>query len=49
LGLLRLRRVSRLADAHSVDEFRDPTSAAHRQLIDIVLTLARRAGSAPPA
>jgi len=36
-----LVRLSRLADAHSVDEFRDPTSAAHRQLIDIVRRLAR--------
>jgi len=36
-----LVRLSRLADAHSVDEFRDPTSPAHRQLIDIVRRLAR--------
>jgi hypothetical protein len=36
-----LVRLSRLADAHSVEEFRDPTSAAHRQLIDIVRLLAR--------
>jgi hypothetical protein len=36
-----LLRLSRLADAHSVDEFRDPTSAAHRELIDIVRRIAR--------
>jgi hypothetical protein len=37
-----LQRLSRLADAHSVDQFRDPTSAAHHQLIDIVQRLARK-------
>ena len=36
-----LVRLSRLADAHSEDEFRDPTSAAHNQLVDIVQRLAR--------
>jgi hypothetical protein len=36
-----LARLSRLADAHSVDEFRDPTSAAHHRLVDIVRRLAR--------
>jgi quercetin dioxygenase-like cupin family protein len=36
--LLWLRR---LADSHSVDEFRDPASATHRELIDIVQRLAR--------
>jgi hypothetical protein len=36
-----LLRLSRLADAHSADEFRNPTSPAHRQLIDIVERLAR--------
>ena len=36
-----LARLSRLADAHSVDEFRDPTSIAHRQLVEIVRRLAR--------
>ena len=35
-----LVRLSKLADAHSVHEFRDPTSIAHRQLIDIVRRLA---------
>lgn len=37
-----LLRLSRLADAHSVDQFQDPTSAAHDQLINIVRRLARR-------
>ena len=36
-----LLRFSRLADEHSVDEFRDPASAAHRQLVEIVERLAR--------
>ena len=36
-----LVRLSRLADAHSVDEFRDPASPAHRQLVEIVQRLAR--------
>jgi hypothetical protein len=36
-----LLRLSRLTDAHSRNEFRDPTSAAHRELIKIVDRLAR--------
>ena len=36
-----LARLSRLADAHSVDEFHDPASSAHTQLVDIVNRLAR--------
>jgi hypothetical protein len=36
-----LARLSRLADAHTVEEFRDPTSRAHHQLVDIVRRLAR--------
>jgi hypothetical protein len=36
-----LLRLSRLAEAHSVDEFRDPTSAAHNQLDHIARRLAR--------
>ena len=36
-----LLRLSRLADAHSGDEFRNPTSAAHRELVDIIQRLAR--------
>lgn len=38
--ILELVRLSKLADAHPVDDFRDPTSIAHRQLIDIVRRLA---------
>jgi hypothetical protein len=40
-----LARLSRLADAHSVEEFRDPASNAHHQLVAIVQRLARK----PPA
>jgi hypothetical protein len=40
-----LARLSRLADTYSVEEFRDPASNAHRQLVDIVQRLARK----PPA
>ena len=36
-----LLRLSRLTDQHSLDEFRDPTNPAHRQLIDILQGLAR--------
>jgi hypothetical protein len=35
-----LIRLSHLADSHSLDEFRDPTSVAHSELIDIVHRLA---------
>ena len=35
-----LVHLSRLADAHSVAEFRDPASAAHNQLVEIVRRLA---------
>src|SRR5262249_30257615 len=35
-----LIRLSRLADAHSEQEFRDPNSAAHGQLVEIVRRLA---------
>jgi hypothetical protein len=41
-----LVRLSKLTDAHSVDEFRDPTNIAHTQLIDIVRRLAGE--SRPP-
>jgi hypothetical protein len=37
-----LLRLSRLADAHTTDEFRDPTSAAHRELVSILQRLARQ-------
>jgi hypothetical protein len=36
-----LLRFGRLADEHTADEFRDPGSAAHRQLVEIVRRLAR--------
>jgi hypothetical protein len=36
-----LLRLSRLADVHSVDEFRDPESAPHRELVGIMQRLAR--------
>jgi len=36
-----LLHFSRLADQHSVDEFRDPASPAHRELVEIVERLAR--------
>jgi hypothetical protein len=38
--ILELVRLSKLADAHSVDEFRDPNSAAHAELVGIVSRLA---------
>jgi hypothetical protein len=38
--IYELVRLGRLADAHSMDEFRDPTSAAHIQLVDILRHLA---------
>jgi len=37
-----LVHLSRLADKHSLAEFRDPTSTAHSQLIDIVRRLASK-------
>ena len=36
-----LLQLSRLMDAHPVGEFRDPTSRAHRQMVDILQGLAR--------
>jgi hypothetical protein len=38
--ILELVRLSKLADAHSVGEFRDPTSTAHTQLVDIMRRIA---------
>jgi hypothetical protein len=38
--ILELVRLSKLADALSIDEFRDPTTGAHTQLVDIVRRLA---------
>jgi hypothetical protein len=37
-----LLRLSRLMDAHPLQEFRDPTSPQHQELIDIVQGLARK-------
>ena len=37
--IYELVRLGKLADAHSMDEIRDPTSAAHIQLVDIVRRL----------
>jgi len=38
--ILELVRLSKLADAYSLDEFRDPTSTAHTQLVDIMRRIA---------
>jgi hypothetical protein len=38
--ILELVRLSKLAEAHPIEEFRDPTSPAHIQLVDIVIRLA---------
>jgi hypothetical protein len=42
--ILELVKLSKLADAHSIDEFRNPASPAHTQLVDIV----RRLSAEPP-
>ncbi len=42
-----LMRLSRLADEHEVDEFRDPGSAAHHELVEIVERLARAPRPSP--
>jgi hypothetical protein len=42
-----LMRLNRLADEHAVDEFRDPGSAAHHKLVEIVERLARAPRSKP--
>jgi hypothetical protein len=39
--LRELLRLSRLADSHSAAEFRNPTSDAHRELVEIVQRLAK--------
>jgi hypothetical protein len=39
--ILELVRLSKLADAHSIDEFRDPSTLAHSQLVNIVHRIAR--------
>jgi hypothetical protein len=40
--LRELLRLSRLADSHSASEFRNPTSKAHRELVEIVERLTRQ-------
>src|SRR6516162_3381298 len=47
--IFELVQLSKLADAHSVDEFRDPTSSAHANLIDIVRRLAVKPQPPRPA
>ena len=42
-----LLRLSRLADAHSADEFRDPASDAHHELVEIVQRLSRQKETLP--
>ena len=42
-----LMRLSRLADEHAVDEFRDPVSVAHHELVQIVQRLARESKVKP--
>jgi hypothetical protein len=42
-----LMRLHRLADEHEIDEFRDPGSAAHHKLVEIVERLARAPGRKP--
>jgi hypothetical protein len=44
--LVRLRQ---LADVHSEDEFRAPTSAAHRELVGIALCVAPEHSPISPA
>jgi hypothetical protein len=43
-----LLRLSRLADAHSADEFRNPASGAHRDLVEIVERLALQSEASSP-
>ena len=40
--ILELVRLSKLADAHSINEFHDPTNNAFTQLVDIVRRIARK-------
>lgn len=37
-----LLQLSRLMDAHSIDEFRDPANPAHHELIEVLQPLARK-------
>jgi hypothetical protein len=45
--ILELVRLSKLADAHSIEEFRDLTTIAHIQLVDIVHRIAREPTCVP--
>ena len=45
--ILELVRLSKLADAHSIDEFHDPSTLAHTQLVDIVHRIAREPDMRP--
>ena len=45
--ILELVRLSKLADAHSIDEFHDPTSPAHAQLVDIMRRIAAEPRARP--
>jgi hypothetical protein len=47
--ILELVKLSKLADTHSVDEFRDPNSAAHAELVGIVSRLAANPRPHPAA
>jgi hypothetical protein len=42
-----LMRLSRLADDHEIEKFRDPGSAAHHELVELIKRLARPAGAKP--
>jgi hypothetical protein len=44
--MCELLRLARLADAHSADEFRDPTSDVHREGVEILQRLPRSTASA---
>jgi hypothetical protein len=45
--ILELVRLSKLADAHSINEFHDPTTVAHTQLVDIVRRISREPHTSP--
>jgi hypothetical protein len=38
-------RLSRLADDHEIEEFRDAGSAAHREMVELLKRLVRPAGA----
>ena len=47
--IYELVRLGKLADAHSMDEFRDPTNPAHSELIDILRRIAIQPQPTPPS